>query len=131
MANRRAQRSNVLLAASIEVAGTEIAVKLRNLSAYGALIVGESLPADGTAVQFRRKELSVPGRIAWARDGHAGISFDQELPPQDVLRHVPTRSPKYMPDHRRPGLASRPRTAAGETVIRQWLWSPPKNTVGD
>ena len=129
--NRRSRRSNVLLAASIEAAGAVTDVKLRNLSAYGALIVGESLPHEGTPVLFRRKELSVAGRIAWVRDGYAGVAFDEELQPQDVLRHIPTPSRKSIPEHRRPGLASQPLSAGEEEYIRQWFWSPPKTSLGD
>jgi hypothetical protein len=129
--NRRSRRSNVLLAASIEAAGVATDVKLRNLSAYGALIVGDSLPERGEAVSFRRKELCVAGRIAWVRDGYAGVAFDEELRPQDVLRHIPTPSRKYVPEHRRPGLASQPLSSSEEEYIRQWFWSPPKNALGD
>lgn len=132
VANRRSRRSNVLLAASIEAGGSEIAVKLRNLSAFGALVVGENLPAAGESVLFRRKELGVPGRVAWVRDGHAGVAFDEELPPQDVLRHIPAPpAPKPVADHRRPGLASKPLSAAEEEFIRQWFYSPPKSALGD
>lgn len=129
--NRRARRSNVLLAASIEIDGHKTAVKLRNLSAYGALVVGESLPKEGAAVRFVRKELSVAGTVAWVRDGHAGIAFDEELPPQDVLRHIPTPTPRPLVDHRRPGLGSQPLSPAQEEYLRQWFWSPPKNIPGD
>lgn len=129
---RRSPRSNVLLAASIEAAGAVIDVKLRNLSAYGALIVGDSLPEPGAAVLFRRKELGVSGRVAWvSTDGHAGIAFDEELQPQDVLRHIPTPAPKSLQDHRRPGFTSRPLTSGEEEYFRQWFYSPPKTSVGD
>lgn len=130
--NRRSNRSNVLLAASVEASGEVTDVKLRNLSAYGALVVGDSLPEPGSEVLFRRKELSVSGRVAWVRDGHCGIAFDQELQPQDVLRHIPRPAPKAAaPDHRRPGFASRPLTCGEEEYIRQWFYSPPKTGLGD
>ena len=36
--NRKVRRSNVLMAASLELSGTSLPVKLRNLSAEGALV---------------------------------------------------------------------------------------------
>ena len=41
MQNRRSRRSPVLLAATVDVGGKPVAVKLRNLSEEGALIEGE------------------------------------------------------------------------------------------
>ena len=128
--SRRSRRSNVLLAATIEAGGATIPVKLRNLSAYGALIIGESLPDEGSPVLFRRNDLSVSGRIAWVRKDHAGVGFDAELQPQEVLRHIPKPVRKPQPDHRRPGLSSRPLTPAEEQFIEQWFWSPAKGPLG-
>ena len=39
-------------------------VKLRNLSAEGALVEADKLPVEGTAILFRKGDLSVPGRVA-------------------------------------------------------------------
>lgn len=105
--NRRSRRSNVLLAASIEAGGAVTQVKLRNLSAQGALIDGEPLPAEGTDVTFHRNDLSVAGRIAWVRGRQAGVFFAQELQPHDVLRNIPVPKAKPVVDHRRPGFAPR------------------------
>ena len=55
--NRRSRRSPVLLAASIEVGGTSLKVKLRNLSEEGALIEGERLPEE-------ERLMPIPGVIA-------------------------------------------------------------------
>lgn len=120
IANRRSRRSNVLLAASIQACGRTVDVKLRNLSAEGALIEGDSLPAEGSAVEFRRNDIRIAGRIAWLIGRHAGIAFGEPLEPQQVLRNIPPPKAKPKLDFRRPGLAARPLTQEERLLIRQW-----------
>jgi hypothetical protein len=104
--NRKTRRSNVLMAARLELSGTSLPVKLRNLSAEGALVEGDKLPVEGASILFRLGDLSVPGKVAWAKTRHAGISFERKLQPDQVLRHVPTPRARVKPDFRRPGLKS-------------------------
>ena len=104
--NRKTRRSNVLMAARLELSGTSLPVKLRNLSAEGALVEGDKLPVEGASIVFRKGDLSVPGKVAWAKTRHAGISFERKLRPEQVLRHVPTPRARVKPDFRRPGLKS-------------------------
>ena len=66
--NRKNRRSNVLMSASLELSGTSVPVKLRNLSAEGALVEGERLPVEGSSVLFRKGDLSMPGRVAWVSE---------------------------------------------------------------
>lgn len=129
--NRRTRRSNVLLAASIVADGAVTAVKLRNLSDEGALIEGDSLPAEGALVLFQRNELSVAGRVAWIRGRQAGIAFAEQLQPQEVLRNIPRPAAKPTPEFRRPGLACRPLSPQERRFIHHWVWSPPRSPVGD
>jgi len=118
--NRKARRSNVLMAASLELSGTSLPVKLRNLSADGALVEGDKLPVEGASILFRKGDLSVPGRVAWAKTRHAGISFDRKLGTDQVLRHVPAPRPRVKPDFRRPGLKSS-LTEEERRYGEQWL----------
>ena len=104
MKNRRSRRSPVLLAATIEVAGGPIPVKLRNLSEEGALIEGERLPLEGTITIFERKELRLRSRVVWVHGQFAGVAFDEPLKTEQVLRNVPAPRPKAQTDFRRPGL---------------------------
>src|SRR5687767_10494907 len=106
--NRRQRRSNVLMAAALELSGTSVPVKLRNLSAEGALVEAEALPVEGAQVVFRRNDLAMPAKVIWVRGGRAGIAFKDELPPETLLRHVPTPRPRVLPGFRRPGLTERP-----------------------
>lgn len=114
--NRRSRRSNVLMSASIELSGASIPVKLRNLSAEGALIEGEMLPVEGAELLFRKAELSLPARIAWVEGQRAGIAFAVPLAPEQLLRHVPKPRPRVQTDYRRPGFSARP-LSDGE-----WAW---------
>lgn len=129
--NRRGRRSNVLMAASIELSGRSLPVKLRNLSSDGALIEGDCLPIEGAEVLFRRQELAMPARIVWNRGGRAGLEFRTQLAPETVLRHVPTPQPRVrVQEFRRPGLS--PRLSAGERKLgEQWIGAVAPKVVSD
>jgi hypothetical protein len=129
--NRRSSRSNVLLAATIEAFGNAIPVKLRNLSTEGALIEGKNLPLEGAKVVFKRNELSVESRIAWVLDDHAGVAFTRTIPPEDVLRNIPT--PRTPPPLKfgRPGLAHRQLTPDERRLAQSWAWSPTHSPHGE
>lgn len=102
--NRKSRRSNVLMSASLELSGTSLTVKLRNLSADGALVEGDKLPVEGASILFRKGDLSMPGNVAWVNGRQAGVSFAQKLNPEQLLRHVPVPRPRVAPSFRRPGL---------------------------
>jgi len=122
--NRRTRRSKVLMAATLELSGSALPVKMRNLSAEGALIEGDDLPVEGSKVVFKRLELSVPGRIAWVSDGRAGVTFNTKLEPEAMLLHIPVPKPRVKPDFRRPGLSAR-RLSPGERKMGEdWVWTP-------
>jgi hypothetical protein len=120
--NRRHQRSNVLLKATLEVADVSLPVTLRNLSQEGALVQGGDLPAEGECVLFHRQGLSVPSRIAWSHANVAGIEFEFPLFPRELLRHIPApdrRMTAPLPK-RRPGFAAEPLTPAERALIERW-----------
>lgn len=118
--NRRSTRSNVLLAATLNVGGDDVPVRLRNLSAQGALVEADAAPALGTEVVFRRNELVVAGRVAWVHGRHAGIAFADELQPQDVLRNVPSPAPKLPINFKRPGFG-RPLSEQEQRLVESWF----------
>ena len=122
--NRKTRRSNVLMSASLELSGTSLPVKLRNLSAEGALVEGDKLPVEGASILFRKGDLSVQGRVAWAKTRHAGVEFARRLEPDQLLRHVPAPRPRVAPDFRRPGLKSH-LSEDERRYGEQWLWQLP------
>ena len=123
--NRRARRSHFLMAASIEADGVTVAVKLRNLSPEGALVEGDQLPAVGSSVIFRKKELNLPGHIAWVTAGRAGIAFDAKLDPDAVLRHVPRSRPLAKLDFRRPRIKAGDLSPGERKLGQDWIWGDP------
>jgi hypothetical protein len=119
--NRRSDRSNVFLKATLETSGASQSVVLRNLSQQGALVQGKELPSAASRVLFHRQGLSVPGRVAWCHCGYAGIEFDFPLFLKEMLRHVPAPPEKpAVPAKRRPGLSSKPLTTAERSLIERW-----------
>lgn len=123
--NRRASRSHVLMAASIEAGGVTVAVKLRNLSPEGALVEGNQLPAVGSLVKFHKKELNLAGRVAWVTAGRAGIAFDAMLDPEAVMRHVPRTKPQPKLDFRRPRLKATELSLGERKIAQDWIWGDP------
>src|SRR5215203_3866260 len=101
--NRRSRRSHLLMAATLEVSGRAINVKLRNLSAEGAQVEGEHIPVEGTDLLFRKGELAVAGSIIWTKGKQAGIRFVHELETQAVLNHIAVPRPRIETEFRRPG----------------------------
>ena len=132
MKNRRSRRSPVLLAATVEVAGKPVAVKLRNLSEEGALIEGEQLPVEGSSTFFERNELRLKSRIIWVQGRYAGVAFEQPLKPEDVLRNIPTpKRSTQLSDFRRPGLACRPLTEYERRMLERWMTASPVGALGE
>lgn len=126
--SRRSRRSNVLMAATLETATGVAAVTLRNLSAEGALVEGDRIPAPGEPLVFRKKDLAIGGKIAWVSERRAGIAFDSKLEPDTVLRHIPAPRHRIEPSFKRPGLTER----LSETE-RRWcetfIWDRPLPSV--
>lgn len=124
--NRKSRRSNVLMAASLELSGASLPVKLRNLSAEGALVQGDKLPVEGAAILFRKGDLSMAGVVAWVKGRQAGINFEHKLNPEQLLRHVPAPRPRVTPTFRRPGLGKFKDSESG--FGDAWHWRFPSAT---
>ena len=122
--NRRSRRSQVLLAAELVHAGASCPVKLRNLSADGALVESVELPVEGAEVVFRRNELTAAGRVVWVNGQYAGIAFDEKLNPEQVLRHVPAPRQIIKPRYWRPGLTSSKLSEEQRKLAESWAWTP-------
>jgi hypothetical protein len=124
--NRKNRRSNVLMSASLELSGTSVPVKLRNLSADGALVEGDKLPVEGASILFRKGDLSVAGTVAWVKERQAGVAFAQKLDPDQLLRHIPAPRPRVTPKFKRPGLRKYAETDQGYGDA--WHWRFPHAT---
>ncbi|HEV8408681.1 MAG TPA: PilZ domain-containing protein [Sphingomicrobium sp.] len=131
MKNRRSRRAPVLLAATVEVTGQPVAVKLRNLSEEGALIEGDNLPLAGSSTFFERNELRLRGRVVWVHGRYAGVAFDDPLKPEQVLRNIPKPKPPIQFDFRRPVLACRPLSDYERRMLERWMTASPLGSVGE
>ena len=118
--NRRQRRSNVLLTALVETSGRHLDVKLRNLSAEGALIEADVLPGEGAIISFHRGDLTMGGTVVWVSGRRAGIKFDRPLTPEALLRHVPVPRPRILPSFRRPTIAPQPLSMQERFLTKCW-----------
>ena len=118
--NRRSRRSNLLMSASIEISGVSLPVKLRNLSAEGALIEADKLPVEGAKLLFRKAEISIEGRLAWVEGKRAGVEFVTALCPETVLRNVPMPRARVQLDFRRPGIGTKRLTFGERKFGESW-----------
>jgi hypothetical protein len=78
--DRAAPRTNLLLAATAEVDGRSLAVRIRNLSETGAMLEGAGLPEAGMPLVLMRGDLQVAATVAWAAGGRRGVRFAGPTP---------------------------------------------------
>ena len=77
---RASRRTNLMLAATIEVAGRNAPVRIRNLSETGALLDGNVLPLEGQSLVVMRGDLKIAATVAWSSGDRCGIRFEQPMP---------------------------------------------------
>lgn len=80
---RSADRSSIYLAAALYCDGASSPVKIRNISATGALLEGVAVPSPGTLVQLVRGGLIVHGLVIWTSDGRCGLKFSGSIDVQN------------------------------------------------
>jgi hypothetical protein len=78
--DRAAPRTNLLLAATAEVGGRSLPVRIRNLSETGAMVEGAGLPEAGMPLVLMRGDLQVAATVAWAAGGRRGVRFAGPTP---------------------------------------------------
>lgn len=86
---RAEARSNIFVAATVvsdEACGP---VRIRNMSALGALIEGSVVPPEGSQVRIIRGHLKATGTIAWQDGNRAGVRFNSAVSLADWLPHGP------------------------------------------
>lgn len=85
---RAASRTHLFVVATLTAGKVLTPVHIRNLSASGAMVEGQALPAVGTAVAIRRASLAVDGLVAWQSGNRAGIAFKARI---DVPAWLPRK----------------------------------------
>lgn len=73
--SRGAARASIYLAAALYRDGSPSPVKIRNISATGALVEGVAIPAVGSLVQLVRGGLIAHGLVAWSTGDRCGLKF--------------------------------------------------------
>lgn len=72
---RRSVRTSMFVSATLRTATQANPVRVRNMSAKGALIEAPSLPPVGTTVELSRGALAAVGTVAWAESGRCGLAL--------------------------------------------------------
>ena len=85
---RRSPRFSVLLVARLVTTWGERIVKLRNISATGAMIEGDRIPPAGTDILLQRGALELFATIMWTRDKQAGLEFEAPLTEAELWMQV-------------------------------------------
>ena len=89
----RAPRTRVLRSAQLAIGDTKGNVRIRNISATGAMVDGIDIDgaADGLDVMIELLENQMyPARLRWAKDGRAGIEFAETFN-LDRLNQAPSK----------------------------------------
>ena len=73
--HRRAPRTNMFIAATVEVPGGSIAARIRNMSQSGALLELSDPVHKGARLTLRRGELAAAGWVAWSTGFKCGVAF--------------------------------------------------------
>ena len=88
---RGAARSNMFLAAVLHGPDGAVPVKVRNMSATGALIEGATVPSLETAVRLVRGSLAISCVVAWSAEGRCGLHFSSLACVRDWLAPAANR----------------------------------------
>ena len=86
--HRERLRSNVFLTAQLRDGAGSFVVRVRNISASGAMLDGAELPQKGSTVRLDRGHLAVTGRIVWQSGEARGIRFDTNIQVDEWVKRV-------------------------------------------
>ena len=73
--HRRAQRTNMFIAATAEVDGRPVSARIRNMSETGALVELSEPVLKGARIALRRGNQAAAGWVAWSAGYKCGIAF--------------------------------------------------------
>jgi hypothetical protein len=84
---RESMRHRALLLAKLVTTSSERSVRLRDLSATGALVEGE-IPRPGTDILLKRGTLEVLATVMWTKDDRGGLKFERPLSEGEVWSQI-------------------------------------------
>ncbi|HKY82652.1 MAG TPA: PilZ domain-containing protein [Sphingobium sp.] len=76
---RREARSEVNIPATLVEEGVGTPVTIKNISSYGALLDGRSVPTIGSQVTIITDRHELWATVIWTRDGQCGVLLSQPL----------------------------------------------------
>ncbi len=131
---RASPRFRVMLSAKLVTTTDEHAVKLRDLSAAGALAEGDRLPAAGKDVVVRRGAAEAFARVVWSDGSRCGLEFDEDMPGGDLLTRLKTEPERSAPPPvavRRPSLRPERLTQEELALVRAWAQPAGRSALRD
>lgn len=128
--DRRSTRRPVVLMAAIDCAGVRTRVRVTNLSAHGALVIGDPLPAPDCEVAFLSNGVTVQSKVVWVHGRHAGVQFEDPVEPECFLRNARHPHPMITKDDRtvdfrRPGFRGNQLNAEERRAVENWISDRP------
>ena len=87
---RNGSRDSLLLSAQLRMAsGSEVTVRVRNLSSGGLMAEYAQQISQGTPVEVEVRGVGwIDGRVAWTAEGRIGIAFEREINPMAARKPV-------------------------------------------
>lgn len=95
---RTIARTNLFLAAIMHGDGFSAPVKVRNMSATGALVEAAAMPEKGAAVQLVRGSLAIAGEVVWSSEGRCGLHFSSLVSVREWLAPPANRDQQRVDD---------------------------------
>ncbi|WP_245600310.1 PilZ domain-containing protein [Sphingomonas jaspsi] len=86
---RKSVRTSMFVSATLRTATNAHPVRVRNMSAKGALIEAPSLPPVGTVIELSRGALAAVGTIAWCDSGRCGLTLTGTIDTQAWMSRMP------------------------------------------
>jgi len=90
-------RSSMFLAAVLRAGPEQASVKIRNMSATGAMVESALRPPPGTEVHLIRGVLLARATIVWSSNNRCGLRFSSEVSVKDWLG-APTQAEQHRVD---------------------------------
>lgn len=82
---RIAPRINLFLAATVHAGISRAPVRIRNMSATGALLEGSVIPRVGAHISLRRCDIAIGGTVVWSAGARCGVQFDHDTRVEDWI----------------------------------------------
>lgn len=107
---RDGARRNMFLAATLRRGSQVAPVKIRNMSASGALLDSPIVPEPNSSIELVRGKYVAHGRVVWSEPKRCGIRFNAQLSVNDWLAPIEAQ-PVFVADPDTPAATLPPPSA--------------------